>query len=460
MPVFRFESVVDAPLAEVFAWHTRPGAMERLTPPWENIQVTDRSGGMSDGGTVTLRFRRGPIPLTWTVKHTAFEPDRMFRDEQVDGPFERWVHTHRFEAEGATRCRVMDEIEWEPPLGALGEAFGRPLVEGDLRRLFRFRHDRLAGDLERIRTSGMRPGLTIGITGASGLIGRSLTPALTTEGHTVVPFVRPGRSVDGSSIEWDPGTNRLDPTSLEPLDAVVHLAGEPIAGGRWTAEKKAAIRESRTRGTRLLAEALDRCAAPPETLVSGSAIGFYGDRGSESIGEDGGRGRGFLAEVCEEWEAAAAPAARAGVRVVHLRTGIVLTPDGGALGEMLPAFRAGGGGRIGTGRQYMSWIDLDDTVGAIQFALGHASLRGPVNLTAPGPVTNASFVNTLGRVLNRPTIVPLPSLAVRTLFGEMGKTLLLEGARVFPRKLQEAGFAFQFSTLEDSLRHQLGRQDP
>jgi uncharacterized protein (TIGR01777 family) len=459
MPTFRFESTVDAPVSEVFAWHTRPGAMERLTPPWESIRVVDRSGGMQDGGTVTLRFRRGPVPITWTVKHTAFEPEVMFRDEQVDGPFRRWVHTHRFEAHGERGCRVIDEVEWEVPLGTLGEIFAGWSVEADLRRLFRFRHDRLAGDLRRWAQAGIEGTWRIGITGASGTVGQELTHVLTTGGHTVVPFVRAGRPVEGDAIRWDPAKGDLEPRDLAGLDAVVHLAGESISGDRWTPEKKKRIMESRALGTRLLADALARAPSRPRVLISSSAVGYYGDRGDTIIREDSEPGRGFLADVCEEWERATTPAERAGIRTVHLRTGVVLSPAGGALSELLTPFKAGVGGRVGSGRQYMSWIDMDDLVGLILFALGNDGLRGPVNATAPMPVPNATFADTLARVLGRPSIVPLPGFAVRALFGEMGRALLLEGARVLPHRAEQAGFAFLYPALEDSLRHQLGRHD-
>jgi hypothetical protein len=249
----------------------------------------------------------------------------------------------------------------------------------------------------------------------------------------------------------------VDARALEGVDAVVHLAGEPIFGLRWSEEKKGRILESRKAGTEFLARALAGLVRRPRVLVSGSAVGFYGDRGAEVLTEESTPGNGFLSKVCRAWEAATEPAERAGIRVVRLRTGMVLSATGGALGTMLLPFKMGVGGRLGSGRQYVSWIDLDDQVGLIYHALRTGQVRGALNATAPHPVTNASFTDTLGRVLGRPTLIPVPALGVKGLFGEMGEALLLHGARVLPRKAEATGFEFRYPGLEDSLRFQLGR---
>jgi uncharacterized protein (TIGR01777 family) len=248
----------------------------------------------------------------------------------------------------------------------------------------------------------------------------------------------------------------LDPRALEGTDAVVHLAGEPIPQ-RWTAEAKRRIRESRVRGTQLIATTLAGLARPPRVLASGSAMGVYGDRAGEVLDEDSALGRGFLAEVATAWEEAAQPAARAGVRLLTLRTGLVLSRRGGALAKLLLPFRLGAGGRIGSGRQWVSWIALDDTVGAILHAIEHPSLAGPVNVSAPEPVTNAEFTATLARVLHRPAVVPVPAFALRLAFGEMGEATLLASQRMRPRRLLESGYPFRHPTLEGALRHALGR---
>lgn len=293
------------------------------------------------------------------------------------------------------------------------------------------------------------------VTGANGLVGGSLVPFLTTGGHEVVRLGR-GRKRAGSA-SWDPEKGVIDRAALEGLEAVVHLAGENISTGRWTAAKKARIHDSRVHGTRLLCEALADLERPPKVLVAASAIGFYGDRGRDLVDEDSAPGSGFLADVCKEWEAATAPAAAAGIRVVNLRIGVVLSTAGGALASLLTPFKLGAGGPVGDGHQYMSWIAIDDLVDAIHFALTTPALSGPVNAVAPTPVTNGEFARTLATVLSRPAIVPFPAFAVRLLFGEMGEELLLSSTRVEPHRLQAAGFRYRLPTLESALRHLLGR---
>jgi len=301
---------------------------------------------------------------------------------------------------------------------------------------------------------------TVAVTGASGLVGSALVTGLTSAGHRVVRVVRGAgaASVAGQRLaRWDPASGALEPSALAGADAVVHLAGESVAGGRWTEAKKRRIRSTRVDVTRRLAEALPRLERPPRLLVSASAVGYYGDRGSEILREDSAPGPGFLAEVCREWEAATDPAARAGIRVVRLRIGMVLSRRGGALGAMLTPFRLGAGGPVGSGVQWVSWIAIDDLVGAILHALATESLAGPVNAVAPEPVTNRELARTLGRVLRRPALLPLPAVAARLLFGQMADELLLASARVEPARLRATGFTFRHARLEDALRHELGR---
>jgi uncharacterized protein (TIGR01777 family) len=292
------------------------------------------------------------------------------------------------------------------------------------------------------------------ISGTSGLIGRALTERLRSAGDTVLALVRRQSEESTAEIEWDPDAGVLDSSRLVGLDVVVHLAGKPIAS-RWTEENKKAIRDSRVRGTRMLAAVVSQLPTRPKVFISASAVGFYGSRGDEALDETSAPGQGFLADVCCQWEEAAAAARDAGIRTVQLRTGLVLSRKGGMLARVLSAFKMGAGGVVGTGRQWMSWISLVDATAAIQHAIGTAELSGPVNLTAPQPVVHAEFTRTMGKVLGRPTLVPLPAFAVKLLFGEMGDELLLTGQKALPRKLLASGFQFAHPDLESALRWEL-----
>ena len=295
----------------------------------------------------------------------------------------------------------------------------------------------------------------VALTGSSGLVGSAMVQFLTTGGHRVTRLVR--KSPRSQEVAWDPAEGIKELSWLEGVEAVVHLAGENIAAGRWTEARKAEIRRSRVEGTQRLCESLARLGRRPKALVTASAVGFYGDRGNEILTEDSAPGGDFLARVCQEWEAAADPASRAGIRVAHLRFGMILSPAGGALKKMLLPFKLGVGGRIGSGAQYMSWIAIDDAIGAIQHAIAAESLRGPVNAVAPAPVTNVEFTRVLARVLSRPAVAPMPAFAARLAFGELADALLLSSQRVMPTRLQAAGYQFQFPEIEPALRHLLSR---
>jgi len=292
------------------------------------------------------------------------------------------------------------------------------------------------------------------ISGATGLIGSALLPELEAGGHTVT---RLSRSQTGANtIRWDPSAGTID-GELEGMEAVVHLAGESIAQGRWNPEKKRRILDSRVQGTRLLAESIAALPDPPKVMVSTSAVGYYGDRGDEVLTEESAPGTDFLAGVCREWEAAAEPALQAGIRVVYPRLGIVLSPQGGALGTTLPIFKFGGGGKIGSGNQWWSWVALDDVVGSTIHALTDESVEGPVNIGSPNPMTNAQYTKVLGKVLGRPTVLPLPAPAARIMLGEVADALLLASQRMEPARLESTGYTFRYPQLEGALRHLLGK---
>lgn len=296
--------------------------------------------------------------------------------------------------------------------------------------------------------------MKIAVSGSTGLIGTPLIAALRQRGDEVVPLVRRPPAPNERAIAWDPERGTIDRAGLEGMDAVIHLAGENVFG-RWSAEKKRRIRDSRVNGTRLLTDAIAGLRRPPATFLAASAIGYYGDRGAESVTEASAPGDDFLALVSRDWEAATMPAARAGIRVVIMRTGVVLTPTGGALAKMLPPFRVGLGGHVGSGDQYVSWIELGDIIKAMLYLLDNAEMVGPVNLTAPTPVTNRELARTLGKVLGRPAVIPVPSFALRMAFGTEGAEMLQSGQRVLPARLLASGFAFSFTEVEPALRELL-----
>ncbi len=293
--------------------------------------------------------------------------------------------------------------------------------------------------------------MKIAITGASGLIGRALTTSLVADGHQVIPVVRRSNPATPDAIEWNPAAGTIEASKFEGVDGVVHLAGAGIGDHRWSESYKREVLESRTKGTELLARTLASLTTPPSVMVSGSAIGFYGDTGDSAVDESASAGHDFLAEVCVAWEAAAAPAAEAGIRVPFLRTGIVLTTDGGALAKMLPLFRFGLGGRMGSGKQWWSWISMADEIGAIRWLLDH-DISGPVNATAPAPVTNSQFTKALGEAMHRPTFAPVPSFGPKLLLGaELADALLFTSTRVLPGVLEASGYSFAHRTIEAAL---------
>ena len=416
--VFIRRAHIPAPAAEVFAWHARPGAFERLTPPWESVEIIERSGGIENGGRVVLRMGLGPFSRQWIAEHCDYEAGVQFRDVQISGPFACWEHTHRMEADGRTGCVLEDRIEYALPGGRLGRILGGVWTRRKLARLFTYRHevtrrDVLAHSRNRQHNQlneGGRP-MKVLVSGASGLVGSALVPFLTTGGHSVSRLVRKDRaSVGDGEVAWSPAAGTIDRAGLEGFDAVVHLAGENIASGRWTPERKRRIQDSRVNGTRLLCEVLTQCAQPPKVFVGASAIGYYGDRGDETLTEESESGTGFLAEVCRDWEAATAGLTDTGIRTVLLRIGIVLSPAGGALKKMLLPFQLGLGGVIGAGTQYMSGIALDDVVGAIQHVITNDEVSGPINAVGPEAVTNREIHPNARQGPGPPDVFPRPGL--------------------------------------------------
>ncbi len=449
---------MPVPAAAAFAWHERAGALERLIPPWEKVELVAHEGApLRPGSRVTLRAKVGPVTSEWVAEHREYERGKLFSDVALRGPFAHWEHRHEFSDTAEGGCVLRDRVSYALPGGAAGRGLAGGLVRRRLERLFRWRHVTTRDDLRfELDHAGARR-LRVLVSGASGLIGRALAPFLRTQGHEVLRLVR--REARGADeVEWRPETGVVGLAQAGEIDAVVHLAGAGIADKRWTAARRAEIRDSRVRGTRLLAEALAARARPPRVVVGGSAVGIYGDSGDRWLDETSPAGEGFLAELTRDWEAAWAPLEAAGTRRVYLRTGLVLSPAGGALAKLLTPFRLGLGGRVGHGRQWWSWISIDDEIGAIAHALVTEGLRGPMNAVAPKPATGAQFAAALGRVLHRPAVLPAPAFALRAALGKgLADEALLASQRVRPTALAASGYRFRHDNLDAALRHVAGR---
>ena len=442
---------------ELSAWHFREGALTRLIPPWENARVIRTSGPLANGSLVVIELRKGPVKIHWYAIHDRVELGKGFRDTQQKGPFHKWVHEHRFQPLESGKSTLEDCVNYQEPFPPLGRWFGAGFIRGELNRQFQFRHARTFNDLRRGAERPSHSTKTVAISGATGMVGRQLAGFLSCAGETVRRIVRTTKGARDSDILWNQTSGEFDLAKLEGCNAVVHLAGENIAGGRWTDQRKKLILSSRVDGTRQLCQALARLKNKPKVLICASGVGFYGAGDDKQFDETSALGKGFLAQICKEWESATQAASDAGIRVVHMRIGIVISAQGGVLGKLLTPFLLGAGGPIAGGRQGMSWIALDDLIAAITFAIDNENISGALNATAPTPLSNRDFGRELARVLHRPFLAPLPAFVVRAIFGEMGKELLLRGAFVQPKKLLEHGFRFDFPKLESVLRFELGR---
>jgi hypothetical protein len=415
------------------------------------------------GSQVVLKTKIAGIPVRWRARHVWYDPPHGFADVQDSGPFARWFHQHRFKSLGENHSQLAhsqltDAIEYKLPAGMAGKLLGSRKARRTIEAMFAYRHRVTQDDLQMLVDYPMPP-KTIAVSGASGLVGGGLSTLLSLLGHQVVSITR-----DEHGTEDEHG----NPTSIaawgsppelekfEAVDVVVHLAGKSVAGKRWTAEVKQQIRDSRVEKTRALCEGLAKLKRKPAVLICASATGFYGDRDEEILTESSSSGDDFLADVAGQWEDACQPARDAGIRVVNTRFGMVLSPQGGALEQMLlPAKLLGG--RLGDGNQWWSWIALDDVLGAIVHCIHREEISGPVNFVAPDPIRNREFAKTLGEVLHRPAIFPAPKFALRLALGEMAEVLLLASSRVIPERLQQTGYSFRYPDLKDCLQALLGK---
>ncbi|MCO8124430.1 TIGR01777 family oxidoreductase [Stieleria sp. TO1_6] len=463
----RYTAAISLPVSasEAFAYHERPGALQRLIPPWKSVSIEHSDGSLKPGSNVILRMNIGPIPTRWVAEHVDYDPPHLFGDVQRSGPFASWQHQHRFEPVGEESCLLRDEIEYQLPAAPVGPMLGGGIARKEIEAMFAYRHRVTRDDLQ-LAANHPTSAMQIAVSGSSGLVGRKLCTLLRLLGHKVIRLERslsPAESTHNGDAEKDGGMDVVAPWSspdqaqrLSGIDAVVHLAGKPIADKRWTDSIKKQIRDSRIDLTRRLATSLASLPQPPKVMICASAVGLYGDRGDEVLTESSTAGDGFLADVAQQWESACDPARQAGIRVVNARLGMVLDPDGGALAEMLtPAkFCAGA---LGDGKQWVSWVAVDDVIGSIYHAICCDNINGPMNVTAPQALTGTEFAKTLANVLDRVALIPAPAFVLRMALGEMADALLLSSAHAVPEVLTQSGYEFRFANAGDALRYCLGK---
>ena len=462
MPLFEHTATYDAPVEALWSWYDSPGAFRRIMPEWEGIQPI-QAGALIDGATTRFRVKLGPLRPMWIARHYGVESGAVFNDVMEKGPFGAWDHEHRFIGVNASSSQIKDTVTWRLPFHPLTFWTAPFTVKGRMNQMFAYRTTRVQNDLKRIGHFAHLPRQRVLISGSTGLIGLQLCAFLSAAGHDVTRLVRPTTvlppdAANDPVVVWDDQTGEIIEGDLNGFDTVIHLAGAGIGDKRWNAKRKALIKESRTVPTKHLTEHFANLRQPPKTFLCGSAIGFYGNRGDEELTEASAAGDNFLAETCVAWEAAGAPAADAGVRTVFMRTGIVTTPSGGALQKLMLPTLLGAGGPAGGGRQYYSWISLDDQIYAIHHLMMTDTCEGIYNLTAPEPVTQKQYAKVLGKVLRRPWFAPAPGFMLRLMLGEMAQALVLDGQRVHPQRLLESGYEFEHRDLESCLRQCLGRQ--
>ncbi len=466
MTSFRVRSQMPCDAPALYRWHANPGALERLTPPWQSVRIAERKPGtdhprIGNGAIARLMIGVGPFKLPWIAEHFDHDPPDQFCDRQLSGPFGSWSHCHRFTGAGDGMSELDDDIEYRAPGGPVGGALLGWKLASDLDRLFWFRHERTRVDLAR-HASGPEP-MTVAIAGSSGMIGTALAAFLATGGHHVIRLVRhPVETdpIDGmEQRRWDPAAHELAPAMLADVDAVVNLCGDNIANGRWTPKRKAELERSRLDSTSTLAHAIASLPASyrPRVFISASGAHAYGDRGDEPLTETSDRGEGYLPKLVERWEAATRSAEAVGVRVVHARIGVVLGSTGGALKALLTPAKLGVAGPIGTGRQWWPWIGLDDAVGALHFAVHREDVRGPVNICALSPATANDVASAIASAVRRPAFLGLPAGVARLILGaEKANEVLLSSTRAEPQVLRDLGFRWTRPTLASAVGWELG----
>ena len=436
----------------VFDWHLKPEAIKRLIPSRHVVSV-ERFDGIHEGSRAELKIHLGPATKRWVARHTDIQPGKSFTDIQESGPFKSWKHRHSVIPNGESSSTYSDEVRYELPFHP-ASSLVKGIVQRELEALFQYRHRVVLNDLS-LHKRYTSQSLRFAITGASGSVGSHLVPFLRAGGHRVQSLVRREPETP-DEIYWNPAAREIDKESLEGVDVVIHLAGASILRP-WTRKNKSVLYGSRIDGTALISKTLAQLNRRPRVFVSASAIGIYGDRGSEEITESSDTTRDtFLGNLCNDWERAASPAIEAGIRTVFPRIGVVISGRGGALDLVARQFKVGLGGIPGDPETFVSWISMDDVVGSLYHLAMSPTVSGPVNVTAPAPIQWRHLAATLGGVMNRPSFWRVPEGVLATLGGQLAREVVLSGARVVPYVLENSGYTFLLPDLVDTLRHQLG----
>jgi uncharacterized protein (TIGR01777 family) len=444
-----FSALMPCDSEFLYRWHTMPRAINRLTPPWEKVKIISHPASLVENEKVHVRLSG---LIDWHLKIFNIIEGKTFSDTQLIGPFLDWTHIHSMQTVNESSSLLVERISFKLPI--LDSILSSWVCNYKLKPLFDYRFRTLFHDIKIHYKLKDKKHMKVLITGSSGLVGSALLDFLASGGHQVFKLVRQD-PLSPNEINWNPESQKIDLAKLENFDVIIHLAGENIANKRWTKSQQKKIADSRILGTRFLVDSINKLQNPPHTFISASAIGFYGDRGEEILSENSSAGSDFLADTCIKWEQETKSFKNKSIRVVNARFGIILDPRAGALSKLLPIFWIGGGGILGNGKQWMSWIALDDVLGSLMHIINTPSISGPVNIVAPNPLKNSDFTKVLAKVMFRPALFPAPAFALRLALGKMADALLLSSTRVEPKILNETGFEFSYPDLESALKHMI-----
>jgi uncharacterized protein len=448
---------------DVFNYHARYRAIDRLIPPWSFLKIIKRNNGLENGATSILGLQYGPLKLKWIAKHFGYIQDQIFQDEMIKGPFKNWKHIHSFTPNKLNGCIIEDKIEYSLPYGLNKFYIFRNRLNKTLYQMFSYRHRILQNDLKLWDILKENKGKRILISGSTGLIGSALIPFLDTSGeHNITRLVRPSSkyadsSNNSNSRVWDPDTGKVDPSDLEGFDTIIHLCGESI-GGRWSKIKKKRIYDSRVMTTELLCNTIKKLKNPPSTMLCASAIGYYGSHGEEVVTEETTAGDGFLANLCVDWEAQAKSVEAIGIRVVYARFGLILSPKGGIVKLLNHASFLKAGITFGSGSNVFNWVSIEDVIGSILYSIGNTTIHGPVNVVSPNPVKASDFSEIISKILENQFLLRIGYGFMKLAMGDFADTISDSNGVVKPQKLMDSGYPFMNPNLEDALRLLLGRQ--